>query len=269
MDDSSAPATPDATAIPNASRIYDYTLGGTHNFPADRAAAEYMFSLVPSTRKWVGMLRAFLQQAAQRLWDEGYTHFVDFASGLPLEDHIHTVLPGARVVYSDTDPYTLEQARELVGGLPNVLYLRHDVGDARSLLDRPEVEAFLGGERRVVFGLSGVTSFLPPEEIARIHRELYEWAAPGSRLYVTYETKQPGLTSPRMEQFLDMFRQMEAPFFLFTPDQPAELSAPWRLPPGGLPPLREFLGLPEDHMSEEDREGVGLEFYAGILEKPE
>jgi hypothetical protein len=269
MDDSSAPATPDATAIPNASRIYDYTLGGTHNFPADRAAAEYMFSLVPSTPKWVRMLRAFLGQAAQRLWDEGYTHFVDFASGLPLEDHVHHVLPGARVVYSDTDPYTLEQARELVGDLPNVLYLRHDVKDAQSLLDRPEVEAFLGGERRVVFGLSGVTSFLPPEEIARIHRELYEWAAPGSRLYVTYETKQPGLTTPRMDQFLDMFRQMKAPFYLFTPDQPAALSAPWRLPPGGLPPLREFLGLPEDHMSEEDREGVGLEFYAGILEKPE
>jgi hypothetical protein len=239
MDPSSAPTVPDATEIPNASRIYDYTLGGTHNFPADRTAAEYMFSLVPSTPKWVRMLRAFLGQAARQLWAEGYTHFVDFASGLPLEDHVHHVLPGAKVVYSDADPYTLE------------------------------VEAFLGGERRVVFGLSGVTSFLPPEEIARIHRELYEWAAPGSRLYVTYETKQPGLSTPRMEQFLDMFRQMEAPFYLFTPEQPAELSAPWRLPPGGLPTLREFLGLPEDHFTDEDREGVGLEFYAGVLEKPE
>lgn len=269
MDPSSAPGVPDATEIPNASRIYDYTLGGTHNFPADRAAAEYMFSLVPSTPKWVRMLRAFLGKAARQLWDEGYTHFVDFASGLPLEDHVHHVLPGARVVYSDTDPYTLEQAARLVGDRPDVLYLRHDVADARALLDRPEVQAFLGGERRVVFGLSGVTSFLPPAEIARIHRELYEWAAPGSRLYVTYETKQPGLGTPRMEQFVDMFRQMEAPFYLFTPEQPAELSAPWRLPAGGLPTLREFLGLPEGHFTDEDREGVGLEFYAGILEKPE
>ncbi|HEX2189533.1 MAG TPA: SAM-dependent methyltransferase [Longimicrobiaceae bacterium] len=269
MDPTPAPAAPDPTEVPNASRIYNYTLGGTHNFPADRAAAEYMFSLVPSTPKWVRMLRAFMQRAARRLRDEGYTHFVDFASGLPLDDHIHHVLPDAKVVYSDVDPYTLEQAQRLVAGLPNVLYLRHDVRDARALLERPEVEAFLGGERRVVFGLNGITVFLSPEEIRRVFHDLYDWAAPGSRLYITYETKEPGRMTPRMQQFVDMFRQMDAPFWLYSLEESVEMSAPWRIPEGGLVPVREFLGLPEDHVAEEDHEGVGLEFYAAILEKPE
>ncbi len=53
--------------VPNAARIYNYTLGGSYYYPVDQAAAEYMFSLVPSTPKWVHMLRAFLQHAARQL----------------------------------------------------------------------------------------------------------------------------------------------------------------------------------------------------------
>jgi len=146
--------------VPNAARIYSYTLGGTHYFPVDQAAAEYMFSLVPSTPKWVRMLRAFLQQAARQLWAEGFTHFVDFASGLPTEDHIHHVLPDAKIVYSDSDPATYAQAQAMVGHLPNVLYVQHDVRDARSRLESAQVRDFLDGERKVAIGLSGITVFL-------------------------------------------------------------------------------------------------------------
>jgi hypothetical protein len=70
-----------------------------------------------------------------------------------------------------------------------------------------------------------------------------------------------------MEQFVDMFRQAGAPFWLYSVEECVEMSAPWRLPPGGLVPLREFLGLPEGHLTQADHEGVGLEFYAAILEK--
>jgi SAM-dependent methyltransferase len=259
---------PSDTEIPNAARIYNYMLGGSHWFPADQAAADYMSSLVPSTRKWVEMLRGFLQQAARQLHAQGFRHFVDFASGLPTEDHVHAVVPGARVVYSDTDPYTLRVARQLVDGLPDVLYLEHDVSEPRALLESPRVAEFLGGERRVALGLSGVSVFLPPDELRRVFRELYDWAAPGSRLYVTYETRLPGLTTPRMEQFLEMFRQVGSPFYLYTREECVEMSAPWRIPEGGLPKLADVLGLPPGHITDEDREGVGLEFYAAILEKP-
>ena len=37
--------------VPNAARIYNYTIGGSHYFPVDQAAAEYMFLLEPSTPK--------------------------------------------------------------------------------------------------------------------------------------------------------------------------------------------------------------------------
>jgi SAM-dependent methyltransferase len=259
---------PSPTEIPNAARIYNYVLGGSHWYPADQAAAEYMSSLVPSTGKWVRMLRDFLQQAARRLHADGLRHFVDFASGLPTDDHVHAAVPDARVVYSDADPYTLQVAAQLVGGLPNVLYLEHDVRDALALLQSSQVTEFLGGERRVALGLSGISVFLPPDEIRRLMRELYDWAAPGSRLYITWETRQPGMMTDRMQQFLDVFEQTGSAFYLYTPEEAFEMCAPWRLPAGGLPTVADFLGLPLGHITEEDREGLGLEFYAGILEKP-
>ncbi|HEX2207018.1 MAG TPA: SAM-dependent methyltransferase [Longimicrobium sp.] len=259
---------PSETESPNAARIYNYMLGGSHWFPADEAAAGYMASLVPSTAKWVRMLRDFLQRAARRAHGEGLRHFVDFASGLPTDDHIHGVVGDSRVVYSDVDPYTLRVARELVKDLPNVIYLEHDVRDPVALLDSPRVAEFLGGERRLALGLSGVSVFLSPDELRRVFRDLYEWAAPGSRLYVTYETRLPGMMTPRMEQFIDMFRQVGSPFYLYTLEECVEMSAPWRIPEGGLPRVADFLGLPPGHITEEDREGVGLEFYAAILEKP-
>lgn len=253
---------------PNAARIYSYTLGGSYYYPVDKAAADYMFSLVPSTPKWVKMLRAFLQQAARQLWAEGFTHFVDFASGLPTEDHIHHVLPDAKIVYADSDPATYAQAQALVGHLPNVLYLQYDVRDVRSLLASPQVRTFLDNDRQLALGLSGITVFLTPDEITKLFHDLYTWAAPGSKLYVTYETKLPDRMTPRLEQFLDMFRQAGSPFHLYSREESIVMSQPWQLPAQGLTPLHEFLGLPQDYIAEADREEVGLEFYAAILEKP-
>lgn len=260
---------PGPTDVPNAARIYNYTLGGSHYFPADAAAAERMFAAVPSTRKWVRMLREFLAEAARRLHAEGFRHFVDFASGLPAGDHVHAAAPGARVVYSDLDPYTIEEGRRMTAGNPDVLYLAGDVRDPLRILESPEVRAHLGGERRVAFGMNGITVFLSPEEIRRCFRELYVWAAPGSKLYITYETRAPGEPTPRMREFEELFRRAGAPFHLYTLEESVEMSAPWSQPAGGPVPIAEFLGKAAGWVTEEDREGVGLEFYAAVLEKPD
>src|SRR5215216_2437236 len=99
--------------VPSAARIYDYLSGGSFHFPVDRGAAGYMVLLVPSVPKWLQMLRSFLQKAATKLWDDGMTHFVDFGSGLPSESHIHAVLPKAKVIYFDLDPYVVAEGKRM------------------------------------------------------------------------------------------------------------------------------------------------------------
>jgi hypothetical protein len=253
--------------VPNAARIYDYLLGGTRNFEADRGAAEYMASLLPSTRKWLRMLRDSLGQYARQLSAEGFTHFIDFGSGLPDRGHLHAAAPSAKVVYSDKDPATVAQARALLGDTPNVLYLQHDLRQAKELLESDEVRAFLDGERKIAFGASGITDFLSEAELRKLASDLYSFAAPGSKLFITFETKDPNLSTPRWEQFVGMFQQMGEPFSLHPIEAYLDMCRPWTVDAHGVVPVAKLLGHPDDYVTEADREGVGIEFYAVILEK--
>lgn len=63
-------------------------------------------------------------------------------------------------------------------------------------------------------------------------------------------------------------RQAGSPFYFYTAEESRELSAPWRIAEPGLVPAADFLGRPEGFVEEAEREGVGLEFYVAILEKP-
>ncbi|HUI69338.1 MAG TPA: SAM-dependent methyltransferase, partial [Spirochaetia bacterium] len=81
------------TSQPNAGRIYDFLLGGNHNFEIDRITAEGLIKAVPTMPQWVRLIRWFLNEAVHRLVEEGFTCFIDFASGLPTVDHIHHMVP--------------------------------------------------------------------------------------------------------------------------------------------------------------------------------
>jgi O-methyltransferase involved in polyketide biosynthesis len=258
---------PVGTDQPNPARVYDYVLGGTHNFEADRQAAEFMISLVPSTRKWVRMLRAFLQEAVRLLVEEGFDHFLDLGSGLPTQEHIHAIAPHAKVIYTDIDPVAVAYSRELLAGNPNVRYLQADMKRPETFLNAPEIRELFGDERRVAIGFNAVSPFFTPEEMRHVMQALYDWAAPGSKMFATFETKAAGKMTPRMAQFLAMFEQMGQPFYFYTLEECQELVRPWRPDHRGFRPLVEWLGLPPDYITEEDREGVDLEFYGVILEK--
>ena len=70
-----------------------------------------------------------------------------------------------------------------------------------------------------------------------------------------------------MQQFVDMFDQMGTPYHFLTLEESRELTKPWVVEGRGFCPLAQLLGLPEA-IPEEDREGVGLEFYGAVLVKP-
>ena len=79
---------------PNAGRMYDYYLGGNHNFEVDRQAAEQVIKLLPFAPKGARPQRWALQDIATELTvRRGHDLIVDLASGLPTNDHIHQVAP--------------------------------------------------------------------------------------------------------------------------------------------------------------------------------
>jgi len=68
---------------PSAARMYDYYLGGSHNFAIDREAAEEVLAVYPDAALVAQANRSFLRRAVQFLVDQGVDQFLDVGSGIP------------------------------------------------------------------------------------------------------------------------------------------------------------------------------------------
>ncbi|MGH3925437.1 MAG: SAM-dependent methyltransferase, partial [Pseudonocardiaceae bacterium] len=92
---------------PSAARVYDYLLGGGHNFAADRAVAAKVLHALPNGRQIASSNRAFLRRAVLYMVEQGITQFLDLGSGIPTVGNVHEVAqeanPMCRVVYVDND----------------------------------------------------------------------------------------------------------------------------------------------------------------------
>jgi hypothetical protein len=62
---------------PNIARIYDYLLGGTDHFAADRQAAEQLITLVPNVATLAKANRTFLVAAVRRVARDGIRQYLD------------------------------------------------------------------------------------------------------------------------------------------------------------------------------------------------
>ncbi|NOK92089.1 MAG: hypothetical protein GFH26_640225n1, partial [Chloroflexi bacterium AL-N15] len=101
------------TTKPNISRIYDYMLGGHNNFEPDRHAAEEVLKVFPAYPRWAKLNRWFLQLVAEQWAVQGQQRILDLGSGIPTQGHLHTILPDAKILYTDNDPIAVAYAREL------------------------------------------------------------------------------------------------------------------------------------------------------------
>lgn len=104
---------------PSAGRVYDYLLGGTHNYAIDRVFAEERMKIMPNMPDFARLNRAFLGRAVRHAVERGIRQFVDIGSGLPTEGNVHEVAdkaaPGeCRVVYVDNEPVARAHAEILL-----------------------------------------------------------------------------------------------------------------------------------------------------------
>jgi hypothetical protein len=127
--------------VAHPARVYDYWLGGTDNFAADREAAEQVIAVRPAIRAEVRANRAFLGRAVRYLaGDAGIRQFLDVGTGLPSADNTHevaqSIAPEARVVYADNDPIVLVHARALLASAPEgvTAYADADLRDTARVL---------------------------------------------------------------------------------------------------------------------------------------
>ncbi len=147
MDD--APQVPPGVdpARPSPARVYDYLLGGRHNFEADRAVAEMIKAQAPEIVDAAWANRGFHQRAAKWIAERGIRQFIDIGSGLPTVGNTHQVVrlaaPDARVVYVDNDPMVLAYGTDLLGDDQAAAVILADMRDPGEVLGNPELRRLI------------------------------------------------------------------------------------------------------------------------------
>jgi hypothetical protein len=206
----------DVTQKPaTAARIYDYLLGGVHNFPADREAATQVIAVYPFIPAAARANRAFLGRAVRLLVEAGIGQFLDIGSGIPTSGNVHEIAQGmvadARVVYVDIDPVAVAESMELLEGNTHATAVRADLRDPQMILDHPGVRRLLDFSQPIGLLLAAVLHFVPDDQQAYGAVEHLVGAMPsGSYLVASHtatESFAPLFTTPGQE---DVYRQRTA-----------------------------------------------------------
>jgi len=176
---------------PSIARVYDYYLGGTHNFAADRAFAQAVLESMPDLRAAVHGNRAFLRRAVRYLSGQGVRQFIDLGSGIPTAGNVHEIVqvtaPGSRVVYVDNDPVAVAHSRAILDGVPNAAVVAADLRRPAEVLASPALRAVVDFREPVAVMMVAVLHFVTPEEHPEDVVAGYAAAAvPGSYIAISH-----------------------------------------------------------------------------------
>jgi S-adenosyl methyltransferase len=183
--------------------MYDYYLGGIHNFPADREVAKAIMERTPMLRTIVRDNRAFLARAVRYLTSVGVHQFLDIGSGIPTEGNVHEIaqatVPDTRVVYVDIDPDAVSESLDLLEGNQWATAIRANVREPRTILDHPQVRNLLDFDQPIAVLLVAVLHFVEDtDEVGDIVATLRSALAPGSHLVVAHATIEELIVDERL-----------------------------------------------------------------------
>jgi S-adenosyl methyltransferase len=131
----------------NVARVYDYWLGGSHNFLADQDVARAIAAVEPKMRAIARANRQFLGRAMRYLAASGIRQFLDIGSGIPTEGNVHEVAqqaaPGARVVYADVDRVAIAHSKAILAGNQNATIVEADLREPEKILASDDVRRLI------------------------------------------------------------------------------------------------------------------------------
>jgi hypothetical protein len=207
-----APVDPEAKPA-TAARIYDYYLGGVHNFAADREAARRIMAQLPTMPIIARENRAFLGRAVTYLTNVGIRQFLDVGSGIPTEGNVHeiaqAIAPEARIAYVDLDPVAVSEGTRLLEGNDTAIAVHGDLRRPDAILNDPAVTDLLDFDRPIGLLLCAVLHFVPDDEVAyRVVGRLVDALPAGSYLVVSAAAAESfAKTGETTRAAIDVYRQ--------------------------------------------------------------
>jgi len=193
MDDSvTAPPGIDISR-PSTARVYDFFLGGAHNFAVDRELAAQIQRTTPNVATTMRANRAFLRRAVRYLAGEGIRQYLDLGSGIPTVGNVHEVAqqvaPESTVVYVDIDSVAVAHSTAILTGNDRAAILRGDLREPAKVLADVYALNLLDFTRPIAVLLAGVLHYVGDEyDPAAIVAELRDAVPAGSHLLVSHAT---------------------------------------------------------------------------------
>ncbi|MEU0912808.1 SAM-dependent methyltransferase [Streptomyces althioticus] len=260
-----APRSIDIT-VPSVSRMYDYYLGGSHNFEVDREAARKAMEFMPGLPKVMQANRAFMRRAVRYAVSEGVTQFLDIGSGIPTFGNVHEVAraadPEARVMYVDHDPVAVAHSKVVLEGDDRADILAADLRKPQEILGSDEVGRLIDLNRPVALLLVAILHFVEEaDDPYGAVAELREALAPGSMLVLTHATYE-GIPLPpeRAEGAVDVYRDMRNPLIMRTRDEIARFFEGYDMVEPGLVPMPRW----RPDTAPEDEDPYAFSGLAGV-----
>jgi SAM-dependent methyltransferase len=181
------------TGRANTARVYDYLVGGSHNFLADQDVGRAIVAVDPDARRFARANRDFLGRAVRFLGTAGISQFLDIGSGIPTEGNVHEVAqradPGARVAYVDVDPVAIAHSRAMLAGNHLAEVIPGDLRDPAAILADEATRRLIDLSQPVGLLLVAVLHFIPDaDDPWRLVAALRDAIAPGSYLVLAQGT---------------------------------------------------------------------------------
>ncbi|MGW4274776.1 SAM-dependent methyltransferase [Streptomyces seoulensis] len=253
-------------SVPSVARIYDYYLGGSHNFEVDREAARKAMEFLPGLPKIMQANRAFMRRAVRFAVDEGITQFLDIGSGIPTFGNVHEVAraarPGSRVVYVDHDPVAVTHSQAVLAGDDDTDVVAADLRKPRDILESPQLRALIDLNRPVALLLVAILHFVEDtDDPYAAVAELRDALAPGSLLVLTHASYE-GIPLPpeRSEGAVDVYKDIRNPLIMRSRDRIARFFEGYDMVEPGLVPMP--LWRPET--APEDEDPYAFSGFAGV-----
>jgi hypothetical protein len=228
----------------NVARVYDYLLGGTHNFLADQDVGRAIAAVEPNARAISRDNRAFLGRVVRFLGEAGIDQFLDIGSGIPTQGNVHEVAqranPSATVVYVDVDPVAIAHSKAILAGHPQATIIEADLRGPGNIIDHGATRRLIDFSRPVGLLLVAVLHFISDaEDPWRIVATLLDALPPGSYLAVCHGTSEgrPDVAQAAQEVYN---RSVSTQVHLRSREQILRLFDGLDLVPPGLVPIQEW-----------------------------
>ncbi|MFB9906872.1 SAM-dependent methyltransferase [Allokutzneria oryzae] len=252
---------------PSCARLYDYYLGGSHNFAIDREYGRRAVAQWPRLPAMVRANRDFLRRAVRFAVRNGIRQFLDIGSGIPTAGNVHEIArradPGARVVYVDIDPVAVAHSRAMLAGCSGVTVLQADLRDAQAILRASEVQRVIDFSRPVALLMLGVLHQVSDvDDPSGLVEEYHDALSPDSLAVISHGAND--IEPDHADEHQRLYAGFGTPLWFREHSQVLDLFAGFELLEPGVVPLPEWR---PDSAEVDQSERCRMSVYGGIGRK--